>query len=107
MHCFEFFLEFDVCSSPVWGKLQIKFPVRTKETEAIMVLPFNDHDKRLPYLKRHKVSQQHDMPGINAHSMVLHSVHNFIDNGHTALKKTTNPKQQRKIKIYLMWWLAG
>ena len=23
---------------PVWGKLQIKFPVRTKETEAIMVL---------------------------------------------------------------------
>ena len=24
--------------SPVWGKLQIKFPVRTKETEAIMVL---------------------------------------------------------------------
>ena len=24
--------------SPVWGKLEIKFPVRTKETEAIMVL---------------------------------------------------------------------
>ena len=24
--------------SLVWGKLQIKFPVRTKETEAIMVL---------------------------------------------------------------------
>ena len=24
--------------SPVWGKLQIKFPVRTKETEAIVVL---------------------------------------------------------------------
>ena len=23
---------------PVWGKLQIKFPVRTKETEANMVL---------------------------------------------------------------------
>ena len=72
-----------------------------------MVLPFNDHDKRLPYLKRHKVSQQHDMPGINAHSMVLHRVHNFIDNGHTALKRQQKPKQQRKIKIYLMWWLAG
>ena len=26
----------EIC--PVWGKLQIKFPVRTKETEAIMVL---------------------------------------------------------------------
>ena len=25
-------------ASPVWGKLQIKFPVKTKETEAIMVL---------------------------------------------------------------------
>ena len=47
-HCFESFWEFDVCLcmlmrgkleiSPVWGKLQIKFPVRTKETEAIMVL---------------------------------------------------------------------
>ena len=45
--CFEFFWEFDVCSCmlmrgkleicPVWGKLEIKFPGRTKETEAIMV----------------------------------------------------------------------
>ena len=29
---------------PVWGKLQIKFPVRTKETEAIMVLLYIIND---------------------------------------------------------------
>ena len=28
--------KFEIC--PVWGELQIKFPVRTKETEGIMVL---------------------------------------------------------------------
>ena len=45
---FRILLEFDVFScmlmreeleiSPVWGKLQIKFPERAKETEAIIVL---------------------------------------------------------------------
>ena len=29
---------------PVWGKLQIKFPVRTKETEAIMILLYIIND---------------------------------------------------------------
>ena len=48
-HCLEFFWEFDLCTCmlmrvkfeicPVWGKLEIKFPVRTKETDVIMVLP--------------------------------------------------------------------
>ena len=35
--------------SQVWGKLEIKFPVRTKETDAIMVLIYiyNEKEKEL------------------------------------------------------------
>ena len=52
-HCLEFVLEFDRWSSmltrdkleirPVWGKLEIKLSVRTKETEAIIVLIVQYH----------------------------------------------------------------
>ena len=38
----------EIC--PVWGKLQIKFPLRTKETEAIMVL-FVEFHKVFVYIE--------------------------------------------------------
>ena len=47
--------------SPVWGKLEIKFPVRTKETKAIMALLLKRTN--LTYLQRTFTLDSTENPG--------------------------------------------
>ena len=64
--------------SPVWGKLQIKFPVRTKETKAIMVL-LNNHLK-LGFVTRKMVPQKCMSCTFHLWTALSKSLFQFVNN---------------------------